>query len=88
MAAPDQAQALRLASQEQVLAAASGGLGIAIGRSPMVDEPLAAGTLVAPFGTPSPSGAGYYLCCRRGQPPTANARRVARWLESLSGPSA
>ena len=47
---------------EQVLQVAEGGHGLAIGRRPMVDERLARGTLVAPFGAGDPTGAAYYLC--------------------------
>ena len=75
---------LRLESQEQALAAAERGLGIAIGRSPMVDERLESGALVAPFGTPNPSGAGYYLCRALVATPTAGARRVGRWLREFA----
>jgi len=85
---PPLAGALRLESQEQVLAAAERGLGIAIGRSPLVDERLRTGALVAPFGTPGLSGASYYLCRAPGSTPTAGARRVARWLRAFAGDAA
>ncbi len=81
---PDVEGALRLESQEQVFAAAENGLGLAIGRSPLVDDRLRSGVLVAPFGTPDPSDAGYHLCHRPGATPTAAARRVARWLRALA----
>lgn len=82
------AGALTLESQELVLAAAERGLGVAMGRSPLVDERLAAGVLVAPFGTPDLSGAGYHLCRPPRAEPTAAARRVARWLRELAGQTA
>ena len=79
------AAALRLESQEQVLAAAEQGLGLAIGRRPLVDERLASGTLVAPFGTPDPSSdAGYHLCHALAVQPAAAARRVANWLREAA----
>lgn len=81
-------RALRLDSQEQVLEAAENGLGIAIGRSPLVDGRLKTGALVAPFGTPDPSEASYHLCWAKGGEPTAAARRVARWLRVYSGANA
>lgn len=76
--------ALRLQSQEQVLAAAESGLGLAIGRSPLVDERLTAGALEAPFGRPDPSDAGFHLCWPTMPPPTAAARRVAAWLRDFA----
>ena len=82
--APDAEGALRLDSQEQVFAAAENGLGLAIGRSPLVDDRLKSGVLIAPFGTPDPSDAGYHLCRPPGATPTAAARRVARWLRALA----
>ncbi|MDJ0895600.1 MAG: LysR substrate-binding domain-containing protein [Alphaproteobacteria bacterium] len=82
--APDAEGALRLESQEQVFAAAETGLGLAIGRSPLVDDRLKSGALIAPFGTPDPSDAGYHLCRRPGTTPTAPGRRVARWLRALA----
>ena len=78
-------RSLRLESQEQVLEAAENGLGIAIGRSPLVDGRLRSGALIAPFGRPDPSEAGYHLCWAKGGEPTAAARRVARWLRDYSG---
>lgn len=81
------AGSLTLESQELVLAAAERGLGVAMGRSPLVDERLAAGVLVAPFGMPDFSGAGYHLCRPPRTTPTAATRRVARWLRELAGPA-
>ena len=77
--------ALRFETQEQVLVAAEQGLGIAMGRSPLVDERLNSGVLVAPFGTSGFGTAGYYLCRPPDVTPTANARRVARWLQDFAG---
>jgi len=78
------ARALRLESQEQVLAAAEGGLGIAMGRRPLVDESLRTGALLAPFGRPDHSQAGYFLCRAPGATPSAGARRVWRWLRDFA----
>lgn len=77
--------ALRFETQEQVLAAAEQGLGVAIGRRPLVDERLNSGALAAPFGTAGFGTAGYYLCRPPAATPTANARRVARWLQDFAG---
>jgi LysR family glycine cleavage system transcriptional activator len=78
------ARALRLESQEQVLAAAEGGLGIAMGRRPLVDESLRTGALLAPFGMPDHSQAGYFLCRAPGSTPSIGARRVWRWLHDFA----
>ena len=76
--------AMRLEAQDQVLAAAERGLGLGMGRVPMVDARLKAGTLVAPFGVPHHSGAGLYLCRARDVELSAAARRVARWLQATA----
>ena len=57
--------------------------GLAIGRRPVVDDRLARGTLVAPFGAGDPTGAAHYLCRAAGPTPSAAARRVERWLRGL-----
>ena len=85
LAPPNLSSAVRLESQEQVLAAAESGLGMAMGRSPLVDDRLARGTLVAPFGAMTGAGTGYYLCTPKGRTPTVAARRVARWLTEIAG---
>ena len=46
----------------------------------VVDDWLARGRLVAPFGTADPTGAAYYLCRTADVAPTAAGRRVERWL--------
>ena len=81
---PSTTGALMLSGAEQVLQAAERGLGLAIGRQPLVDASLQAGTLVAPLGTAEVTGAGYHLCWPVGVQPTAAARRVMRWLEGLT----
>ncbi len=81
---PSTAGALTLNSSEQVLEAAERGLGLAIGRRPVVDGRLQAGGLTAPFGTAEATGCAYYLCRPAGAQPTAAARRVARWLAGLA----
>ncbi len=81
---PDLSGAIQLEGAEQVLHVAEGGHGLAIGRRPVVDHRLVRGSLVAPFGAGDPTGAAHYLCRPAGEPPTASARRVARWLEQLA----
>ncbi|MEX0810046.1 MAG: LysR substrate-binding domain-containing protein [Dongiaceae bacterium] len=75
--------ALRFSSTEQILAAASQGLGIAIGARPMVDQMLETRSLVAPFGGPSgDSAASYFLVWPKDPKPTVAAGKVARWIET------
>ncbi len=81
---PDITKALALEGQEQVLAVAERGLGLAIGYRPMVDERLERGSLVAPFGLPDAAETCYFLCIPKGETPTAAARAVARWLRRLA----
>ena len=66
------------------LLVAESGHGLAIGRRPLVDDRLARGTLVAPFGAGDPTGAAYYLCRPSDLPPTAVARRLECWLRALA----
>jgi LysR family glycine cleavage system transcriptional activator len=76
---------IELEGMEQALQVAESGHGLALGRRPLVNDRLARGTLVAPFGTGDPTGAAYYLCRPAALPPTAVVRRVARWLRDLAG---
>lgn len=76
--------AIQLDGLEQALAVAESGHGLAIGRRPMVNDRLARGTLVAPFGAGDPTGAAYYLCGQAGVAPTAAARCLANWLRRLA----
>lgn len=77
---PDLSGALELDAIEQGLQVAEAGHGIAIGRTPYIEERLARGTLVTPFGATGPSGAAFYLCLPTGRPPPARTLRVKRWL--------
>ena len=84
LAPPPLAGAIELEGTEQALLVAESGHGLAIGRRPLVDDRLARGTLVAPFGAGDPTGAAYYLCRPADLPPTALARRLERWLHRLA----
>jgi LysR family glycine cleavage system transcriptional activator len=84
LAPPALIGAIELESIEQALQVAESGHGIAMGRRPMVDDRLARGTLIAPFGAGDPTGAAYYLCRLSDAPPTAVTRRVERWLRGLA----
>jgi LysR family glycine cleavage system transcriptional activator len=76
--------AIELDGMEQALQVAESGHGLALGRRPLVDDRLARGTLIAPFGAGDPTGAAYYLCRLEGVPPTAVARRLEQWLRALA----
>jgi LysR family glycine cleavage system transcriptional activator len=84
LAPPPLAGAIELEGTEQALLVAESGHGLAIGRRPLVDDRLARGTLVAPFGAGDPTGAAYYLCRPADLPPSALARRLERWLHELA----
>ncbi len=69
-----------LEALEQTLQVAENGHGLAMGRRPVVDDWLARGRLIAPFGDADPTGAAYYLCRSSQVTPTAAGRRLERWL--------
>lgn len=77
---PAAAGSMALDAIEQVLAAAEAGQGLAMGRSPYIEDRLARGVLVAPFGSVGPTGASYFLCQPKGATPVAATRRFVRWL--------
>lgn len=82
---PPLAGALRFSETEQILAAAEGGLGLAMGPRPMVDAMLEARSLVAPFGGAGGIGnAAFWLAWPKDARQTVAARKVARWLETLA----
>jgi LysR family glycine cleavage system transcriptional activator len=83
-APPPLTGAIALEGIEQALQVAESGHGLAIGRRPMVEDRLARGTLIAPFGAGDPTGAAYYLCQPSDVPPTAVARSLERWLRELA----
>jgi LysR family glycine cleavage system transcriptional activator len=82
LAPPPLEGAIALDGLEQALQVAESGHGLAIGRRPLVDDRLARGTLVAPFGSGDPTGAAYYLCRPSGIAPGAMVRRLMHWLRA------
>ncbi len=67
--------------------AAMEGLGVALGRTHLVETDIAAGRLVAPFDTVLPQDAGYYVVAPAA---SADAPRIARfrdWLMAAAKPS-
>jgi len=76
--------AIMLHASDQVLGAAIEGLGMAIGRRPLVDRWLEEGRLVAPFGAADLSGAAYFLAWPDDIELSVAARKVARWLHDMA----
>ena len=70
----------RFGQSNMVLQAAIEGLGVALGRSALVADDLAAGRLVRPFGPAVPSGFAYRLVCPRETAETPNIKRFRAWL--------
>ena len=77
-------RAIMLHASDQVLGAAIEGLGMAIGRRPLVDRWLNEGRLVAPFGSADLSGAAYFLVWPDDIELPVAARKVARWLHDMA----
>jgi LysR family glycine cleavage system transcriptional activator len=75
---------LDFASRFLALEAASDGLGVAMGRTPFVERSLEAGRLTCPFGTPLPTGYGYYLVASERVLQVPAVVAFQRWLISLS----
>jgi len=76
--------AIVLDTSIEVLVAASEGLGLAIGRQPMIAAYLADRRLVAPFGDTDATGAAYYLAYPADAELSVSARRVARWIVEIA----
>ena len=74
-----------LESFDLVLQAGLTGSGLIMGRTPMVDDALARGDLVAPFPDRVETGAAWYLVWPRRRPPDRHAARVIEWLEACAG---
>lgn len=81
---PQMVNAITVQSSYDVLEAAAQGLGLGIGRRPLVDRYLEEGRLVAPFGSTDRSGCAYYLVYPDDVEPTVPVRKVARWLLSTA----
>jgi LysR family glycine cleavage system transcriptional activator len=65
------ARKLVLGTAQLSLEAAAGGLGIAMGRLPLIDDDIAAGQLAMAIGRPVPVASGYWLV----KPPGIETRR-------------
>ncbi|MEM8813092.1 MAG: LysR substrate-binding domain-containing protein, partial [Pseudomonadota bacterium] len=69
-----------LETYELTIEACRDGLGVALGRRPLVDPLLASDTLVQPFTETSTPSLGYFIVWRTERPPSAMARRLKDWL--------
>lgn len=67
---------------EMVLQAAIDGLGVALGRSVLVADDLAAGRLVKPFELELPTSAAYYLACPEGTQDRPKVKAFRDWVMS------
>ncbi|MDX1607293.1 MAG: LysR substrate-binding domain-containing protein, partial [Candidatus Competibacterales bacterium] len=74
----------RLESFDLVLQAGLAGSGLIMGRSPMVDDALARGDLVAPFPDWISTGLSYFVVWPESRPPNRYAQRVIDWLQQCA----
>ncbi|MFY7961048.1 MAG: transcriptional regulator GcvA [Elsteraceae bacterium] len=63
-----------------VLAAAIDGLGVALARSPLVADDLAAGRLVRPFAAALPAQGSYYFVCRPSEVDDPRVAALRQWM--------
>ncbi|MGQ9369508.1 transcriptional regulator GcvA [Azospirillum sp. ST 5-10] len=76
----DVARGLRFDTIQYALDAAAQGLGVAMGRHPVVDRDLDSGTLVAVLGPPVRSTAAYWLVCAAASLARPEVRAFRDWL--------
>lgn len=76
---PDASRRYSLETYELTVQAARDGLGIALGRKPLIDPLLASGALLQPFQTPDIDNTAYYMV-RRDEPMTSDVKRLYAWL--------
>ncbi|MBE3636653.1 LysR substrate-binding domain-containing protein [Mangrovicoccus algicola] len=70
----------RFAQSEMLIAAARGGLGVAVVPLPLVEGELARGELVTPLGEPVPTGESYWLVQPEARADAPAPHRFARWI--------
>jgi LysR family glycine cleavage system transcriptional activator len=76
----------RFGQSNMVLQAAIAGMGVALARSPLAMDDLAAGHLVRPFGAAEPSGFAYFLVYPRGAMERKKIRVFRNWLLDQAAP--
>jgi len=69
-----------LSGYEQIIPAAIAGQGVALGRTPLVREPIAAGTLVAPFPRAGESSRAYFVVVSENAADREEVRNFLGWL--------
>jgi LysR family glycine cleavage system transcriptional activator len=69
------------------LEAAVSGLGIALGRSSLVEDDLKKGTLIEPLSIRAPSSSNYYLVSPKGGDQNKKTKLFKSWLRKSMGPS-
>lgn len=80
VAPPPSVSGPRLDDSASLYHAAASGLGVALGRSLLVERALAEGTLVAPFGQSVPATYSYWIVRPDRGEPTPAARQFLGWL--------
>jgi len=80
IALPQPARLRRFGQSNMVVQAAERGLGVALGRSPLVADALARGTLVRPFDGEIPSQFAYWLVCPHEVLNLPRVRAFRDWL--------
>lgn len=76
----DAAEGRRFGLSIATIQAAIDGQGVALGRTALVCNDLAAGTLVCPFGPALSSGFNYYFVCPRARKREDKIRAFREWL--------
>ncbi|MDZ7829931.1 MAG: LysR substrate-binding domain-containing protein [Halofilum sp. (in: g-proteobacteria)] len=72
-------------ASNEVLAAAANGMGVALGRTPLVESDLEAGRLVAPFDTRVRSRGRYWLVAPEATADGASLSAFRGWLQAQVG---
>jgi len=85
---PAPVRELRFDTLHYALDAAANGLGVAIGRRPVIDEPLADGTLVEVLGPPVAAPISYWLVCAPASLSRPEVRAFRRWIAEEIGTGA
>lgn len=84
---PGPAHGLRFDTIQMALEAAAAGLGIAIGRLPLVEPELADGKLVTVLGPPQDCATGYWLVTGADSPPRPEVARFYAWIQRELDPT-
>jgi LysR family glycine cleavage system transcriptional activator len=77
---PQQPRGVRFDQSIMALQAAAQGAGVALGRTPLVEEDLALKRLVAPFDLRLPAQGAYWIVYPRQPAPSVNLRSLRDWL--------